>query len=226
MPPSFKMDIKIFHGIIVIDFMSNVSDEDPMREQRILKPLLEFFSNESNFKIFLDIVVFKTKNIPLRLLDWFVTNYSKKNDVSYVIKRPNGQIENFNIYRSYRAQLKGHSKKVFDPFCRGKPIMLEYELPNVGSTVQFETGICQLKFFKWAIQNLVLTYVENNYEAIYEDMKANNSKSLKVVEEPSDNDKLKRKKNELSKSIYQQIHISDKSTVLSFPQRGDFQSPL
>lgn len=198
--------------------MSNVSDEDPMREQRILRPLLEFFSNETNFKIFLDIVVFKTKNIPLRLLDWFVTNYSKKNDVSYVIKRPNGQIENFSIYRSYRAQLKGHSKKVFDPFCRGKPIMLEYESPQDKSVVQFETGICQLKFFKWAIQNLVLTYVENNYDAIYDDMKTNNSKSLKVVDET---DKQKRKKNELSKSIYQQIHISSQSTVLSFPQTAN-----
>jgi hypothetical protein len=198
--------------------MTNVSDEDPMREQRILRPLLEFFSNETNFKIFLDIVVFKTKNIPLRLLDWFVTNFSKKNDVSYVIKRPNGQIENFNIYRSYRAQLKGHSKKVFDPFCRGKPIMLEYESPQDKSVVQFETGICQLKFFKWAIQNLVLTYVENNYDAIYDDMKTNNSKSLKVADET---DKQKRKKNELSKSIYQQIHISSQSTVLSFPQTAN-----
>lgn len=186
------------------------------REQRVIRPLLEFFSKETNFKLFLDIVVFKTRNIPLRLLDWFVTNYSKKNDVCYNIKRPNNTVENFMVFRSYRAQLKGCKKKEFDPFCRGETIMLEYESPTDGSKVAFETAVCQLKFFKWAIENLVLNYVETNFDPIYADMKANGSKSQKTTDNITNTHK--RKKNELSKSIFQQLHVSTQQVTFNFPK--------
>lgn len=183
------------------------------REQRIIRPLLEFFSKETNFNFFLDIVVFKTRNIPLRLLDWFVTNYSKKNDVSYNIRRPNNTLENFCVFRSYRAQLKGCKKKEFDPFCRGDTIMLEYDSPIDGSKVAFETAVCQLKFFKWAIENLVLHYIDINFDQIYNDMKDNSSKYQKNPTEIQ-----KKKKNELSKSIFQQIHISSQNVTFNFPK--------
>lgn len=202
------------------------------REQRVMRPLLEFFSHSANFKQFLDVVVFKTRNLPLRLLDWFVTNYSKKNDVCYNIKRPNGTLETFRVFRSYRAQLKGSKKKEFDPFCRGETITLEYESPVDGEKVAFETAICQLKFFKWAIENLVLDYVETNYNNIYEDMKQHSSKSQKdgqdgqdgetIVEtdNESENKKLteRKRKTELSKSIYQKIHVSNQPITFNFTQ--------
>jgi hypothetical protein len=181
------------------------------REQRVIKPLLEFFSKEANFKLFVDIVVFKTKNIPLRLFDWFVTNYAKKNCICYNIKRPNTTVENFCVFRSYRAQLKGCKKKEFDPFCRGDPIMLEYESPVDGSKIAFETAACQLKFFRWAIENLVINYVETNFDEIYADMKSNSSKSQKT-----DTTTQKKVKTELSKSIFQQIHISDMPVTMQF----------
>jgi hypothetical protein len=182
-----------------------------LRDQRVLQPLLNFFSIDVNLKIMVDIVIYKTRNIPLRLLDWFVTNYSKKNDVRYTIKRPNNIVEEFCVYRSYRAQLKGCKKKEFDPFCRGNTIMLQYELPLNKSKVIFETAICQLKFFKWVIENLVINYIESNYDAIYDDMKQNSSKSRK-----NSVDVNGKKKNELSKSIYRQIHISNKEVNLNF----------
>lgn len=189
------------------------------REQRAMRPLLEFFSHNANFKQFLDVVVFKTRNLPLRLLDWFVTNFSKKNDICYNIKRPNGSLETFRVMRSYRAQLKGSKKKEFDPFCRGETITLEYESPVDGGKVAFETAICQLKFFKWAIENLVLDYVEANYELIYEDMKQNSSKSQKDLTEivtATESDSERRKKTELSKSIYQKIHVSNQPITFAF----------
>jgi len=188
-----------------------MSQQMESREQRVIRPLLEFFSKDANFKLFMDIVVLKTNNIPLRLFDWFVTNYAKKNYVCYNIKRPNNTIENFCVFRSYRAQLKGCKKKEFDPFCRGAPLMLEYESPTDGSKIAFETATCQLKFFKWAIENLILNYVETNYEQIYEDMKINSSKSQKT-----DSQSQKKIKTELSKSIFQQIHISDQPITMQF----------
>jgi hypothetical protein len=188
------------------------------REQRVIRPLLEFFSKENNFRLFLDVVVFKSRNLPLRLLDWFTTNYSKGNEVSYKIKRPDGTIETFNVFRSYRAQLKGCKKKEFDPFCRGDTIVLEYVSPTDNSKVAFETAICQLKFFKWSIENLILNYVEANYDAIYDDMKQNSSKSQKSTDTTSPIERgTKRKKNELSKSIFQQLHVSRQQVNLTFP---------
>ena len=158
----------------------------------------------------MDIVVFKKRNLPLRLLDWFVTNYTKKNDICYQIKRPEGLVENFCVQRSYRAQLKGCKKKEFDPFCRGSTITLEYESPVDQSKTQFETAVCQLKFFKWAIENLVLDYVEANYDVIYDDMKKFSSKSA------SGDLTVKRRKVELSSSIFQKIHVSDQTVTLGF----------
>lgn len=178
------------------------------REQRLLRPLLDFFSKESNFQTFVDVVVLKTKNIPLRLLEWFVTNYAKKNDVSYDIKRPSGRIEHFGVYRSYRAQLKGSKKKEFDPCCRGQTITLEYESPNDHITTLFETATCQLNFFKWAIENLVLNYVETHYDVIYHDMRDNSKKTTtKSIDDIH-------KKNELSSSIYQQFHIGHQNVTI------------
>ena len=184
------------------------------RELRVLRPLRSFFSVETNFKLFIDLVVLKTHKTPLRLYDWFVTNYCKKEGVSYNIMRPNGKVENFCVFRSYKAQLRGRKKKEFDPFCRSDPITLEYTSPVDQSKITFETGICQLKFFKWAIENLVINYVEANFDAINEDMKKNNSKSQKGI----DDDGTKRKKNELSKSIFQQIRVSNQDITLSFPK--------
>lgn len=184
------------------------------RQQRILHPLLQFFSHEVNFKPFIDTVVLKTRNIPLRLLDWFVTNYSKKMDVSYVIQRPTGLVESFHVFRSYRAQLKGSKKKEFDPFCRGNTITLEY-LSTIDQTpISFETAICQLKFFKWAIENLVLDYVESHFNEIYDDMKNYSSKAQKTVTTSG-----RRKKTELSKSCFQQLHISTQPIIFNFAQK-------
>jgi hypothetical protein len=181
------------------------------REQRVMRPLLDFYSKEANFRLFLDIVVLKTRNIPLRVFDWFVTNYSKKNDVSYIIKRPNNKVEVFSVYRRYRAQLKGCKKKEFDPFCRGDPIMLEYQSPIDQSKTAFETAACQLKFFKWVIENLLVNYIEANYDSIYADMRINSSKSKKELLN-------KKKKNELSQSIFQQIHVSNAGMTINLKQ--------
>ncbi len=180
------------------------------REQKLLIPLIDFYSNQINIQKFVDVVVFKNRNLPLRLLDWFCTNYSKKNDVCYNIQRPNGQIEMFRVYRSYRAQLKGLKKENFDPFARGKPVTLEYESPDTHEKITFETAVCQLKFFRWAIESLLLEYVETNFEIIYTDMVENSSQSKKKDETGL----LRRKKTELSKSAFQKMIVSDEPVKL------------
>jgi hypothetical protein len=186
------------------------------REQKQLRPLLDFFSHKVNFDRFLDVVVLKTRNLPLRLLDWFCTNYSKKTDVCYNIKRPNGTIETFRVYRSYRAQLKGNKKKAFDPFARGTTVTLEYDLPDSTEKMTFETAICQLKFFKWAIENLLLDYVEKNYDLIYADMTENSSQA--TLANSKDEGIGRKKKTELSKSAFQKLQVSTEPIKFTFAQ--------
>ena len=68
----------------------------------------------------------KYEKISLRIIDWFITNYSKKNDTIYNIYKKEDFItlsdgeylQQFNVFRSYKSQLKSFSKRNFDPFCR------------------------------------------------------------------------------------------------------------
>ena len=45
--------------------------------------------------------------ISLRIVDWFVTNYSKKNNIYYKLNKG----DHFTVYQSYKSQLKSFSKK-------------------------------------------------------------------------------------------------------------------
>jgi hypothetical protein len=97
-----------------------------------------------------------TSEISLRLIDWFVTNYSKQHSVSYVL---NGQ--EFLIYTNYKAQLKAYSKKLFDPFCRRERIMFQIQ-----GFPLFQTTVGKLNFFRWAIEKGVLNYMKLNLPRI------------------------------------------------------------
>ena len=58
--------------------------------------------------------------ISLRIVDWFVTNYSKKNFTVYETQ----QNTRFKVYHDYKLKLKAYSKKRFDPFCRWERISI------------------------------------------------------------------------------------------------------
>ena len=103
-----------------------------------------------------------TSEISLRLIDWFVTNYSKQHNVSYILS---GQ--EFLIYTNYKAQLKAYSKKLFDPFCRRERIMFQIE-----GYPMFQTTVGKLNFFRWAIEKGVLNYIKLNIPRIEKAMNA------------------------------------------------------
>ena len=69
-----------------------------------------FLITDNQIKKMLDIIN-KESEISLRILDWFVTNFSKKNNIIYDMKSKNGMIEKYNVYLDYKAQLKAYSKK-------------------------------------------------------------------------------------------------------------------
>ena len=144
----------------------------------LLNSLYRYYTdeNEINMNNLLNILENNNK-VSLRIIDWFVTNYSKKHGVFYIIytdnnnnrtfneiKDPNTK-KQFNTYNSYKAQLKSYSKKKFDPFCRRDRINFEYSKNKF-----IETTVGQLNFFKWALENLIIDYIQNHYEDIDNDM--------------------------------------------------------
>lgn len=101
-----------------------------------------------------------TSKISLRILDWFVTNYTKEKNI---ILLNNKKVN--NIYLNYKSQLKAYSKKQFDPFCRRERISFFYDKEN-----ELVTTVGQLNFFRWAVENRVLDYISENLEDIEQDM--------------------------------------------------------
>lgn len=94
--------------------------------------------------------------LSLRIIDWFVTKYSRKNFIRYML---NGQ--EFLVYLSYKGQLKAYSKQYFDPNCRRERIM--FKIPNYD---QFMTTIGKLNFFRWALESNILQYIEQHEDEI------------------------------------------------------------
>ncbi len=114
--------------------------------------------------------------LSLRLLDWFVTNYSKKTSTN-IAKVVDNNIIHFNVYLSYRSQLKAYSKQQFDPFRRRDRITFFYEKEK-----SIETTIGQLNFFRWVIQNDILTHIQENIAEIEGDMIMVQKKAVESVE--------------------------------------------
>jgi hypothetical protein len=136
----------------------------------LLNKLLIFYKNTEHFDKMISIIN-GTSKISLRIVDWFVTNYSKKN---YCVIENTDTNVRFKVYNDYKLKLKAYSKKKFDPFCRWDRINVPYK-----DTICVQTTLGQLNFFKWTIENKILEYIENNYSTIENDMNLRNS-STKV----------------------------------------------
>lgn len=169
------------------------------KKDLVMRKLTTFYEEDDNLTRMLDIVEGRS-DISLRLLDWLITNYSKKNDIIYCIEK-DGVQRQFMIYSNYRAQLKAYSKSYFDPFCRHERIKFTY-----GDNQVLRTTIGQLNFFKWCIENLVLDYAETHFDEINDDMK----------ERGRAGDQANIKKKELSIAATKTISTHDVKIVVSF----------
>jgi hypothetical protein len=136
----------------------------------LLTNLLKFYEEGNNMDFMLRIINGESR-ISLRIIDWFATNYAKKYYTVYDIPDSDRR---FKVYVDYKLKLKAYSKKRFDPFCRWERITVPYK---DGKYIQ--TTIGQLNFFKWALENNVIRYIEENYANIEKDMNNRNSTSKK-----------------------------------------------
>lgn len=152
------------------DFKSESDEKFTSKEKDILEKNKKFFStNRKYIQSMLQIIDGKSP-ISIRVLDWFVANYSKKNNTFYKIKT-NGRQEYFYVNNEYKNQLNGYSKQYFDPFCRRRKIIYSYKNEDGKKDINFKSSIGQLHFFQWAIRNKVIKYVERHLKEIEQDMK-------------------------------------------------------
>lgn len=179
--------------------------------------LSTFYNNKTNINKILPIITpTSNTNISLRLIDWFVTNYSKKNNT--VIKKKDVY---FNVYLSYRSQLKAYSKQLFDSFRRRDRITFYYDM---GKSI--ETTIGQLNMFRWILQNDILDYITSNLQDIENDMiktqKDNQNKreeNIKVKEIQTADGVVyqkRKKRNQLSKSSTKNMNLFSGQRVIQF----------
>lgn len=183
--------------------------------------LSKFYNVKTNVNKIIPLVEQRSE-ISLRLVDWFVTNFSKKNN-TVITKEKNGNIIHFNVYLSYRNQLKAYSKEKFDPFRRNEHIIFYYDVEK-----SIETTHGQLNFFRWVIQNDILDYIQEHLEEIETDMlttqKQNQNKKkdednirIKAVQTENGIVYQKRKKrSQLSKSSIKNMNKLDGNRTIKF----------
>ncbi len=178
----------------------------------LLVNLQKFYKKDNNLKKMLDIINGESR-ISLRIVDWFATNYAKKYFSVYMVSK-NGTNERFNVYRDYKLKLKAYSKRRFDPFCRWERINIPY-----GETDKFiQTTIGQLNFFKWAIENNVIKFIEENFSEIEHDMNSRNSTAKNKDKDGSVNsgNKTRKRREELSVSAVKTVKKEEVEIIVKF----------
>ena len=130
-----------------------------MNKSTILLHSIDTFYEQENNRDILNQILNKSGGISLRNLEWFITNYSKKNNLSY--KTGDGKI--FSVHCSYKSSLDGYSKKLFDPFCRSSKI--SYHVP--GTPDEIHTTVAQLNFIRWCIKNNIIEYIHDHKNALF-----------------------------------------------------------
>lgn len=185
------------------------------QNELLMRNLLNFYNKDDNIERILPIINGQSR-LSIRIIDWFVTNYSKKNYVIYNIQKKSTNYR-FKVYIDYKLKLKAYSKRRFDPFCRWDRINIPYK-----NGTYIQTTIGQLNFFKWALENKIIEYIEQNLSTIEKDMNHRNSTSKRKQEtivcdtKTNKSNKTRKKREELSVSAVKSIKKEDVEITVTF----------
>lgn len=97
--------------------------------------------------------------LSLRMLEHFVSSYSKRHNTSYLRPVPGSkEPKMFTVHASYKAQVKAYSRTLFDAFCRrqSKPVVLPSLEARKARPDETETCAAQLNYFHWIYKNGIL----------------------------------------------------------------------
>jgi hypothetical protein len=180
----------------------------------LMDNLMKFYSNREYLQQMVNIINGNSV-LSLRIIDWFVTNYSKKHYIIFEVINEINKTPRFKVYNEYKLKLKAYGKMKFDPFCRWTRITIPFDDDHY-----METTIGQLNFFKWAIENDILKYIINNYEIIDNDMNTRNTtskrKKISLDNKTEQTGKTRKKREELSVSACKCIKTEEVNIILHF----------
>jgi len=188
----------------------------PNKQDILMRSLSEYFQITPNIELILPIIN-GTSNISLRIIDWFVTNYAKKNNTRLISKiniessnnQSNLNVKQFLVFLNYKSQLKAYTKKQFDPFCRRERIKFFYHPGDPEKYVVTTVG--QLNFFRWAIKNNVIEYISNPLTDIERDMNFSIRKAYNKKKSPGERGRRQELSISATKTINKhQVRITDK----------------
>ena len=135
------------------------------QEVLLLRSLEDFYQNKEYYDLLINIIK-GTSIISRRTFEYFVTNYAWKYNIIYELNEKS-ILNSFNVYSSYKDQLKAYRKKYFDPFGRGDRI------PFFCHDTCVITTIGQLNFYRWFFIKNIYEYCFKHYDIIQAELLAN-----------------------------------------------------
>jgi len=188
----------------------------PLIEFPIIEPSTDINIISKNYKF--------VNNISVRIVNWFVTNYSKYHNTS-ISKKPttttnnnNTQLNedlNFFVWNQFGSAKSAFNINLFDPYCRNNKIIISLQsiqplshLFNTPIPPYLLTSIAQLNFFRWAINYHVLDFIDTHFNIIQNDLndRFKPPASLPSIKTQNTTHKIKTKR-EISKNSLKIIYI-------------------
>ena len=171
----------------------------------IIRSLQDFYNQPGRIDEIIPILT-STSPISLRLIDWFVTNYSKKYNITYIFEG-----RQFMVHFHYKRELKSYTKRLFDPFCRRERISFQIR----GKAPLEETTVGQLNFFRWAIGKGVIQFILEHVLDIEKDMNES-YKEHYGKEKDTLAPQGRRKRKEMSKSAMKTVNFHSMPVTVTF----------
>lgn len=224
-PPSEKEDTPLNVPILERRAVT-VKHRVQCKQDQVISWLQEFYTEPGNLEKLLPILQ-GTSSISLRLVDYFVTNYSKKFNTAYMLSG-----RHFLVYFNYKRELNAYSKRLFDPFCRRERIMFQAR-----GIEPFVTTVGQLNFFRWFIEKEIYEFVNTNRTEIEKDMnstlkqhysRSNTTASTKHTESVAATETIshvsssesvsssRKKRSELTQSAMKKVNVHECDVVVHF----------
>lgn len=189
-------------------------------KELLLVALAKFYKNNSHLYDVIQPIIEGKSDVSLRLIDYYMTNYSKSKNVVLVNKNADGASHHFPVHQNYRQQLKAYSKLLFDVFRRRDRIIFHFD-----STRSIFTTIGQLCCFRWLVENGVLDDIILNKTNIEKEMitsqKEHSKNPEKVIKYKQTADgsivqSTRKKRTEISKSHGHSVSRFIGNTTISF----------
>jgi hypothetical protein len=191
--------------LFVVEFgdITLISHNIKEKEKITAKELVRFYNKDKLEKI--KPIINQEDDISLRLIDWTLTNYAKKHCIKYQLS--NGRI--IDVHQSYKNFMTSYRRNIlFDLFRRGKCSKVIYG----NQKLSLLTGIKQLNSFRFILEIELVDYIRKNKEKIETDMRI----SLRRSAANKKNDKTRKKRQELSTSIYKKCMKHYYKTTITF----------